>query len=88
MRVKVENVKDHSIDWSWNASQGFPDQFRRDRIVRLDRNASFSGGNSGYSGWTQMQDGTIVVADYTCGNPSSGVPYVRAYITNEKELIG
>lgn len=88
MRVKVDNVKDHSIDWSWNASQGFPDQFRRDRIVRLDRNASFSGGNSGYSGWTQMQDGTIVIADYTCGVPSSGVPFVRAYVTTEKELVG
>lgn len=88
MRVKVENKKDHSIDWKWNAAQGYPDQFRRDRIVRLDRNASFSPGNSGYSGWTQMKDGTIVVCDYTSGDPAAGVPFARAYVTTEKELTG
>lgn len=84
--VKVENKNDHSIDWKWTAGEGYPDQFRRSRIVRLDRNASFAAGNSGYSGWTQMKDGTIVICDYTCGNPASEIPFARAYVTNEKEL--
>lgn len=63
--VKVENRKDHSIDWRWTARAGFPDQFRRDCIVRLARNGSFSAGNSSYSGWAQRKDGGIVIADYT-----------------------
>jgi hypothetical protein len=88
MRVRVENKKDHSIDWKWNVSEGFPDQFRRSRIVRLDRNASFSAGHSGYSSWTQMKDGTIVIADYTVGSVPAPVPFARAYVTTEKELLG
>ncbi|HEY8561631.1 MAG TPA: sialidase family protein [Pyrinomonadaceae bacterium] len=88
LRVKVENKKDHSIDWKWTAGEGFPDQFRRSRIVRLDRNASFSAGNSGYSGWTEMKDGTIIIADYTCGSTPAKVPFARAYVTSEKELLG
>jgi len=84
--VKVENKNDHSIEWKWSARDGYPDQFRRDRIVRLDRNGSFKQGNSGYSGWTQMPDGTIVIADYTNGNPPAPMPFARAYITTEEFL--
>jgi hypothetical protein len=86
--VKVENRKDHSIDWRWTARDGFPDQFRRDRIVRVDRNGSFSPGNSGYSGWTQMKDGRVVIADYTNGYPASRIPFARAYVTTEEFLTG
>lgn len=88
LRVKVENKKDHSIDWKWTAAEGFPDQFRRSRMVRLDRNASFSAGNSGYSSWVQMKDGTIVITDYTCAEDAKAIPFARAYVTNEKELLG
>ena len=84
--VKVENRRDHSIDWKWTARDGLPDQFRRDRIVRLDRNASFSAGNSGYSSWTQMKDGRIVIVDYTSGDPAARIPFARAYVTDEKFL--
>ena len=86
--VKVENRKDHSIDWKWTARDGLPDQFRRDRIVRVDRNGSFSAGNSGYSGWTQMKDGTVVIADYTNGYPAARIPFARAYVTSEQFLTG
>lgn len=88
IRCKVDNKKDHSIDWKWNAIEGFPDQFRRGRMVRLDKNASFSAGHSGYSGWDQMADGTIAISDYTCGNDAKTIPYTKAYITTEKELLG
>lgn len=86
--VKVENRKDHSIDWQWNACDGFPDQFRRDRIVRVDRNGSFSAGYSGYSGWAQRKDGGIVIADYTVGFPAACIPFARAYVTTENFLMG
>lgn len=86
--VKVENRKDHSIDWKWTARDGFPDQFRRDRIVRVDRNGSFSPGNSGYSGWTQLKDGSVVIADYTSGFPAARIPFARAYVATEQFLTG
>ena len=85
--ASVHNENDHSIDWQWNASRGYPDQFRRDRIVRLDYSAR--GGDSGYSGWTQMADGTIVIADYTNEALNSArQPFVRVYVTNEHDLEG
>jgi len=88
LSVKVDNVKDYSIDWKWDANKGFPDQFRRDRIVVLDRIAA-TFGHCGYSGWTQMEDGTIVIADYTVGGNGgqpANMPFIRAYVTNEEEL--
>lgn len=85
--AKVTNRRDHSIDWKWTAGGGkFPDQFRRDRLVRLDYNGTFSTGDSGYSGWTQTPDGRIVVVDYTTGEEGSLPPFVRAYLLNERDL--
>lgn len=88
LSVKVDNVGDYSIDWKWNPAKGYPDQFRRDRIVVLDRTAA-SHGDSGYSGWTQAADGSIIIADYTVGGNGgkpAPSPFVRAYLSTEKEL--
>jgi hypothetical protein len=79
LRVRVKNRRDHSIDWSWDARRGYPDQFRRDRVVRLERNGAFSAGDSGYSSWAQLRDGTVVVVDYTSGDPPAEHPVLRAY---------
>jgi hypothetical protein len=79
LRVKLENRRDHSIDWSWSPKQGYPDQFRRDRVIRLERNASFSAGDSGYSNWAQLADGSAVVVDYTSGEKGLRHPLLRAY---------
>jgi hypothetical protein len=82
----VANRRDYSIDWQWEPGKGYPDQFRRDRIVSLEGNAGFWAGDSGYSGWAQMPDGRIAVADYTKGDPPAPKPFVRAYILEEKDL--
>lgn len=79
MRVQVKNRRDHSIDWRWTPAEGYPDQFRRDRLIRLEKNGSFSHGDSGYSSWAQLPDGTVVVVDYTSGNPPAAHPVLRAY---------
>ena len=79
LRVQVRNRRDHSIDWRWDAGEGYPDQFRRDRVIRLEKNGSFSHGDSGYSSWDQLPDGTVVVADYTAGDPPLDHPALRAY---------
>lgn len=85
--AKVKNPGDYSIDWSWEAASGkYPDQFRRDRMVVLDYTA-----DSGYSGWTQRKDGSIVIVDYT--NDDIGwagalapQPILRAYVVKEEDL--
>ncbi len=88
VRARVENQHGHSIDWSWHADAGvYPDQFRRDRFVCLDAAA-----DSGYSNWDQMEDGTIIVADYTneafhdAASRQGPQPHIRAYIVSEEEL--
>ena len=87
--VSVENPQDYSIDWSWRAGSGqYPDQFRRDRMIRLDATR-----DSGYSNWDQMEDGAIVIADYTNDEfnnatwMSGAQPIIRAYIVSEEELV-
>ncbi|MBY0508172.1 MAG: glycoside hydrolase [Bryobacteraceae bacterium] len=79
LRVQVQNRRDHSIDWSWNPKQGYPDQFRRDRVLMLEPNGTFSPGNSGYSAWAQLPSGEIVVVDYTSANPPKPHPVLRSY---------
>ncbi|MDQ3685018.1 MAG: hypothetical protein M3430_05380 [Acidobacteriota bacterium] len=87
--ARVSNRRDHSIDWRWSARQGFPDQFRRDRMIAVERNANFSAGNSGYSGWTQTPDGKIIIVDYTESDtiPALDYPLLRAYIVREQDLV-
>jgi hypothetical protein len=77
--VKVANRRDHSIEWKWTPRDGYPDQFYRDRVIRLERNASFAHGDSGYSNWTQLPDGNVVVVDYSAGAPAKSHPILRAY---------
>ena len=86
--ASVDNPHGHSINWSWQADSGaYPDQFRRDRIVCLDATA-----DSGYSNWDQMDDGTIVIADYTNDQfrdanwTTAALPIIKAYIVTEEEL--
>jgi hypothetical protein len=79
IRVQVRNRRDHSIDWSWTPRQGYPDQFRRDRVLLLEPNGSFSLGNSGYSAWAQLPNGEIVVVDYTSSHPPKPHPILRGY---------
>ena len=85
-RGRVYNPGDYSIDWRWRAAEGFPDQFQRDRTVVLDYTS-----DSGYSAWTQLADGTIVIADYTSDhfeniNAGGPQPILKAYRVREEEL--
>jgi hypothetical protein len=94
LAVKVSNAQDYSIEWHWNPSKGYPDQFRRDRTVVLDYSYP---ADCGYSSWTQLPDGKIVAVDYTTGGDLESfswgevgkgtAPFVRAYILNESDLV-
>ena len=52
----------HVLSWS-AARDGFPDQYLLDHILQVEE--SVSGGDQGYSGWTQLEDGRIFVTAYT-----------------------
>ena len=85
-RGRIYNPGDYSIDWNWRAKDGFPDQFQRDRMVVLDYTS-----DSGYSDWTQLRDGTIVIADYTSDrfeniNAGGPQPILKAYRVREENL--
>ena len=86
--ASIKNPEGHSVNWAWRADSGsYPDQFRRDRMVRLDATA-----DSGYSNWDQLEDGTVIIADYTNDEfrdanwPASQQPIIKAYIVSEEEL--
>lgn len=90
MRARIENPQDlHAVvDWAWDPAKGFPDPFRRDRIVRLDTSP-----DSGYSGWAQQRDGGIVILDYTNEHLHKNAtwhlgpqPFLRAYLATETTL--
>jgi hypothetical protein len=91
--VKVLNdARDTSIDWRWTPAQGYPDQFRRNRTVVLDY--AYPASDCGYSSWTQLPDGTIVIVDYTNARaPGAAAPTgpsrnsIRAYRVTEADLV-
>lgn len=86
-RVNVKNRRDHSVTWAWQSASGkYPDQYRRDNLILLERNGSLASGNNGYSGWAQQPDGSLVVADYTCTEKNLTVPILRAYRLNPNEF--
>lgn len=89
--AKVTNAADTSIDWKWTPGQGYPDQFRRDRITVLDWAYP---GDCGYSSWTQLPDGRLVILDYTSapsiepfGHGDGRPPIIRAYLVTEGDLV-
>jgi hypothetical protein len=95
VEVKVDNAQDYSINWKWSPASGYPDQFRRDRTVVLDYAYP---ADCGYSSWTQLADGRIVIVDYTNGGSlesyswgtkdEGAAPFIRAYLVNESDLVG
>lgn len=78
LEARIQNRRDHSIHWKWSQADGYPDQFRRDRVIRLEKCGTFAVGDCGYSSWTQLP-GDVVVADYNAGDPPKPHPVLRAY---------
>lgn len=86
-RADVRNRRDHAVRWAWEAASGrYPDQFRRDEVILIERNNSFAAGNSGYSSWCQLPDRTVVVADYTATARDLPQPILRTYRLQPGEL--
>lgn len=87
--ARINNAVAPSVDWSWSATDGYPDPFRRERVVLLDRSP-----DTGYGGWAQLDDGSIVIVDYTNESLETASfqggrqTILRAYLTDEDFLAG
>ncbi|MGH2561103.1 MAG: hypothetical protein ACRDJH_18710 [Thermomicrobiales bacterium] len=62
------------------------DEWREEQAAGRDRTRGFNNGDRGYSGWTQRDDGTIVIVDYTRGKEPADTPFNRAYVAREDDL--
>ncbi len=89
---RVEEVLDDPVTgrqvYSWSAASGeFPDQYQLDHIIEVG--ATIIGGDQGYSGWVELEDGRIFVVNYTDdtapmlrydpyqGSALLGIPWIR-----------
>ena len=64
----VKNPTLDDIEWSWNASQGlWPDDYQRRRLIQIHCNppGQKAGPDHGYSSWLILDDGRIMLVDYT-----------------------
>jgi hypothetical protein len=86
IEVRVHNRRDHSVHWTWSPASGYPDQFRRGRVIRLEKCGTFAVGDCGYSSWAQRPRGDVVVVDYNVGNPPTPHPALRAYRLAHKRI--
>ena len=92
--VKLGNTPSQGHEMRWRAARGvFPDQYQLDHILEVE--GSISGGDQGYSGWTQLKDGRILVVNYTddtarwncdASHPPLGVSWIRGIFVLPSDL--
>ena len=63
LEVGIDNPNTPDRQVSWNARDGFSDQFQLDHIIEID--GTIAGNDQGYSGWFELNDGRIFVVNYT-----------------------
>jgi hypothetical protein len=63
-QARFEDAGGEYYHVSWRSENGaFPDQYQLDHILEVE--GSISGCDQGYSGWTELPDGRILVLNYT-----------------------
>lgn len=92
--VRYEDPRTGVRTASWNgATDGFPDQYQLDRILEID--ATIYGADQGYSGWTELEDGRVLVLNYTddtarwnrdSTGPQFGVSWIRGTFVQPEDL--
>ena len=68
VRYEVENARLPPYSWEWSAASGRrPDQYQRDRMIQIHANSPDQkpGPDHGYSSWLVLEDGRIILVDYT-----------------------
>ena len=83
----VKNPTHPDFAWSWSASDGLrPDDYQRRLLIQIHPNHPDQKPNPdhGYSSWLQLDDGRILLVDYTnCGDEPGKSHLVGVYIEPE-----
>lgn len=89
LEVAVISTYFPSYRWQWSATNNvYPDQYKRDRLIMMEPEGASWATDYGYGGWTQLNDGSIYVVDYTRGegpNPPAK-PFIRGYRLYESDF--
>jgi hypothetical protein len=84
---RLQNPTQPLFNWQWQASQQrWPDQYQRERMIQIHANPVMPGRNPdhGYSSWLTLNDGRILLVDYTSRGDAPGKSHlVGVYITPE-----
>ncbi len=93
LRVVMDDPAAGKREFVWDAgANGFPDQYQLDHIVEVQ--ASGIGGDQGYSGWVELEEGVYIV-NYTddtappCvagGQGRLAIPWIRGTLLRNDEL--
>lgn len=75
LAFKGEGSTGELREWEWQASNGrYPNHYQRTHEYQIDVETSGEWLESGYSGWTKLDDGSIYCVDYRRG--SAKMPYI------------
>ena len=85
VRYEVANPSRPPFSWEWSASSGqWPDQYQRDRTIQIHANSPDPGPDHGYSSWLVLDDGRIMLVDYTnLGDKPAKSHLVGVYLNPE-----
>ena len=66
VRYVVSNPTHEDHTWQWSAENGsWPDEYQRRRMIQVHGNVPEPRPDHGYSSWVVLEDGRIMLVDYT-----------------------
>jgi hypothetical protein len=75
----IANRYDNDYHWTWSAgSEELPDAYSRTRWEPIHRNTS-PHPDHGYSTWVELEDGRLLVLDYTNEDAPEGKAYLEGF---------
>ena len=92
MKVDVYAQEFPGYHWQWSATDAvYPDQYLRNRQIMLETEGSYKQSDCGYGSWVQLDDGSILVMNYTRGDgqdmPVQDKPFIRSYLLYEEDFL-
>lgn len=71
--LRIEEPRlDRTYSWNWDFNDGVPDQWMQDNILELRNDRHAAAPDFGYSGWTELEDGSFFCAYHHGGGTEEG----------------
>lgn len=84
IRLQIDEPRFRRYEWSWQPSDGLPNQYEVDHVLELQNDRLSPPGDFGYSGWTQLADGEIFCVAHFRGQ--RGLSYVTGTWLKESDF--